>query len=390
MADSLLLTNIGTIASGDLGAPIIEGDAILIEDGHVVTIGGAAELGGAAGLGGADVVWDLDGMTVVPGLIDAHSHPVLGNYTPRQQTVGWTGAYLNGGVTTLISAGETHWPGRVRTGVAAKANAIAAHFSYRDFRPDGIRVIGGALILDPGLQESDFDEMHAAGVRLLGEVGLGAIRDVDEIVRLVGFARDRGWVVPLHVGGASVPGSQVVTADLAVAVRPTVASHANGGPTARPLEEIRRILDETDAAVELVQAGNTRALIDITRMVIERGEERRLQFGTDTPSGTGVVPLGMLRTLTYAISLGGLAPAHAIAAATGLTAARYGLEQGLIRPGAPADLTVLDAPLGGQGATAFDAMRLGDTPAVASVLVDGIPLVTSSRVSPPPTRRIRR
>jgi enamidase len=384
MADSLLLVNIGTIASGDLARPVLEGDAILIRDGRIAGVGRAGELGEAA------ATWDVDGMTVTPGLIDAHSHPVLGNYTPRQQTVGWTGAYLNGGVTTLISAGETHWPGKVRTGVAATANAIAAHFSHRDFRPDGIKVIGGALMLEPGLEESDFDEMHAAGVRLLGEVGLGAVRDVDELVRLVGYARDRGWVVPLHVGGASVPGSQVVTADLAVAVRPHVASHANGGPTARPVAEIRRILDETDAAVELVQAGNTRALVDIIRLLIERDEVDRLQFGTDTPSGTGVVPLGMLRTLAYAISLGGLAPELAIAAATGSTAARYGLDQGVIRAGAPADLVVLDAPLGGQGDSAFEALRLGDTPAVASVLVDGEPLVTSSRVSPPPTRRIAR
>jgi enamidase len=384
MSDSIRLVNIGTIASGDLAAPLIEGDAILIEHGRISAVGREAELGDAV------QTWDLDGMTVAPGLIDAHSHPVLGTYTPRQQTVGWTGAYLNGGVTTLISAGETHWPGKVRTGVAAKANAISAHFSHRDFRPDGIKVIGGALMLEPGLDEADFDEMHAAGVRLLGEVGLGAVRDVSELVRLVGFARDHGWVVPLHVGGASVPGSQVVTAELAVAIRPHVASHANGGPTARPLHEIRRILDETDAAVEIVQAGNTRALVEIVRMLVERDEVGRLQFGTDTPSGTGVVPLGMLRTLAYATALGGLAPEEAIAAATGSTAVRYGLEQGRIAPGRPADLVILDAPLGGEGETAFEALRLGDTPAVASVLVDGEPLVTSSRVSPPPTRRIRR
>ncbi len=208
---------------------------------------------------------DVGGATVAPGLIDPHTHPVLGDYTPRQGTSGWITSYLNGGVTTLISAGEPHWPGRPRTAAGVKAIAIAAHQSARNLRPGGAKLYGGALLLEAGLTAVDFDEMLAAGVWLLGEIGLGGVIEPEDVMPMVAWARDRGWIVPMHIGGASVPGSAVVGAELALAIQPDIACHTNGGPTARPLAEIVQILEGTSAAIEVVQAGNTRALVDIVR-----------------------------------------------------------------------------------------------------------------------------
>jgi enamidase len=382
MSGDLLIHGADTVLTGDLEHPRAVGDAVLIREGTISAIGAFDDIRPDEPV----PLVDVGGATLAPGLIDPHTHPVLGDYTPRQNTTGWIESYLHGGVTTLISAGEAHWPGRPRTGVGAKAVAIAAHLSSRNLRPGGAKLYGGALILEAGLSESDFDEMDAAGVWLLGEIGLGGVIAAEDLHPVVSWARERGWIVPMHIGGASVPGSSVVGAELALAIQPDVACHTNGGPTSRSLEEIEQILDGTDAAIEVVQAGNTRALRDIVELLRRRDAVSRLQIGTDTPSGTGVVPLGMLRTVAYCCALGGLEPELAICAATGQTALRYNLPQGRLAPGAPGDVVVLDAPIGGTTTTALDALAIGDVPGISMVVVDGVIQLMRSRISPPPIR----
>ena len=385
MSQPLLVYGAGAIVTGLPEKPLISGDALLVKDGKVAALGRRDEVDP----GGPLRRLDVRGGTLVPGLIDPHTHPVLGDYTPRQNTTGWVSSYLHGGVTSLISAGETHWPGRPKSATGVKAVAIAARLSSEGLRPGGARLYGGALLLEHGLDERDFDEMHAAGVRLLGEVGLGSVIDPAELLPMVGWARARGWVVPMHVGGASVPGSNVVDAKLVLEVQPDVASHLNGGPTARPMDEIRTIIEGTIAAIEVVQAGNLSALVSIVGLLRERGEEARLQIATDTPSGTGVIPLGLLRTIANCVSLGGLEPEMAICCATGATARRYGLTTGALLPGSPADMVVLHAPLGGAAVNALDALRVGDTPAVVLAMVEGEVHVSRSRMTPPPVHELR-
>jgi enamidase len=383
--EPVLLHGAGAIVTGDIDEPIASGDSLYVKEGKVRAIGRRDDIDP----GGTLRRIDIGGATLIPGLVDPHTHPVLGDYAPRQGTTGWVTSYLHGGVTTLVSAGESHWPGRPRTAIGVKAMTIAAHLSFDSLRPGGAKVHGGALILEHGLEEADFEEMHGAGVWLLGEVGLGSVIDPDELNVMVGWARARGWIVPMHIGGASVPGSHVVGAELALAVQPDIASHLNGGPTARPMDEIRKIIEETSAAIEVAQAGNVSALVAIVAMLRGRGEEARLQIATDTPSGTGVIPLGMLRTIAWCVALGGLAPERALCCATGVTAARYGLDTGTLAPGRPADIVVIDAPLGGAGANAFDSLRIGDTPAVALVVVDGEIQLTRSKMTPPPMRELQ-
>ena len=384
MSGDLLIHGAGTILTGDLASPRAAGDAVLIRGGRIAAVGAREEISDDAGI----VTVDVGGATVAPGLIDPHSHPVLGDYTPRQGTTGWITSYLNGGVTTLVSAGEAHWPGRPRTAAGTKAVAIAAAQSARNLRVGGAKLIAGALLLEPGLVAEDFTDMHDAGVRLLGEIGLGAVVEPDEVRPLVNEARSRGWIIPMHIGGASVPGSHVLGAEAALAIKPDVASHTNGGPTARAQKEIEMILDGTEAAIEVVQAGNVRALRDIVTMLRERDAVDRLQIGTDTPSGTGVVPLGVLRTIAYCSALAGLDADLALCAATGSTARRYGLDRGRLEPGLAGDLIVIDAPVGGTTTTALDALTVGDTPGVACVIVDGEVQLTKSRVTPPPVRTV--
>jgi enamidase len=385
MSGNLLIHGAGLLLTGELERPRAAGDAVLIRAGRIAAVGVLDEIRPDE----AVAMVDVGGATVAPGLIDPHTHPVLGDYTPRQGTSGWITSYLHGGVTSLISAGEPHWPGRPRTAVGVKAVAIAAHQSSRNLRPGGAKLYGGGLLLEPGLTAADFDDMHAAGVWLLGEIGLGGVIAPEDVMPMVSWARDRGWIVPMHIGGASVPGSAVVGAELALAIQPHVASHTNGGPTARALDEIEQILDGTRAAIEVVQAGNIRALRDIVTLLRGRGAVDRLQIGTDTPSGTGVIPLGMLRTIAYCSALGGLDPELAICAATGQTASRYNLDSGRLARGAAGDIVVLDAPIGGTTTTALDALAVGDVPGVCMVVVDGEVQIARSRVSPPPLRAVR-
>src|SRR3954465_15368567 len=170
-----LIVNIGTVVTGDVAAPVADADSILIEDGRITAVGRALK-GEAASAGHLDQLIDAKGTTAFPGLIDSHAPPVLGDFTPRQQTVGFIESGLHGGVTTVISAGEVHLPGRPKDIVGLKALAIVAAKAWAALRPAGVKVHGGAPILELGLEEHDFAEMAAAGVRLVGEIGLGSVK----------------------------------------------------------------------------------------------------------------------------------------------------------------------------------------------------------------------
>lgn len=380
MTGTVVIHGAATIITGRPHSSRADGDAVLVDEGVITAIGSLDDVHP----GGSVSLVDVHGATLVPGLIDPHTHPVVGDFTPRQSTLGWVTNYVHGGVTSLVSAGEAHWPGRPRSAVGAKSLAITACQSALNLRPGGAKVTAGALLLERGLTDEDFEEMHAAGVRLLGEIGLGAVVDTDEAGPLVASARSRGWTVPMHIGGASVPGSHVLGARAAIELQPDVASHCNGGPTARPLAEIEAIIDQTHAAIEVVQAGNIRALGDIVQMLRKKNALDRLQIGTDTPSGTGVIPLGMLRTVAYCSAIGGLDPDIALCCATGQTAARYSLPVGVIEPGRPGDLIAIHAPVGGTASTALDSLRVGDTPGISLVVIDGEVVVKRSRMTPPP------
>ncbi len=133
-------------------APILEGDAILVQDGKIQKVGIEAALN----VSDADVVIDCAGTTVTPGLFDSHCHVVLGDYTPRQKQIGFLESEVHGGVTTFISAGEVHLPGRPKDPAGTKALAILAAKSFNNFRPGGAKVVGGAVILEKGLTRRGF------------------------------------------------------------------------------------------------------------------------------------------------------------------------------------------------------------------------------------------
>ena len=373
-----LVRNIGALASGDIRRPLLDADSILIRDGRIAAVGRGLD-------GDADTVIDARATTVLPGLIDSHVHPVFGDFTPRQRTMDFIDSMMNGGVTTAISAGEVHLPGRPKDIVGLKALAIVAAKAYANFRPGGVKVHAGAPILELGMTEADFAEMAAAGVTLVGEIGLGSVRTGKDAAPMVRWAKQHGMTVTIHTGGPSIAGSNPISAEVVLEAQPHVIGHINGGTTSMSPAEIERLV-ATDMALEIVQCGNMKTALHTLRVATDARATDRIIVGNDAPSGTGVIPLGVLRTLSLLAALGGMPPAEAVACATGNTARVYRLDRGLIAEGRAADLVVCDAPTGSIAKDALGALQAGDLPGISMVLIDGHVTIGRSRNTPPAAR----
>ncbi len=382
-ASKLVIRNAGLMLSGNLDQPILDADTIVVVNGVIAAVGRS----GSLDLTGATQTIDAKGCAVTPGLIDNHVHPVSGDWTPRQNQLGWIESTLHGGVTTIVSAGEVHTPGRPRDLVGLKALAIAAQRTFSNFRPSGMKIVAGAPILEHGLTETDFRELAEAGVTLIGEVGLGGVKDGPTGRQMIAWARRYGMTSMTHTGGPSLPGSGRIGAETVLEVDADVVAHVNGGPTALPDAEIRRICEEGTRALEIVHNGNLRTGLMVLALAKARGELRRIILGTDGPAGSGVQPLGILRTITMLASLGDVPPEVAFCFATGNTAGVRGFtDRGLIAPGRAADLVFMDQAIGGAGDGLLDSIAHGNLPGIGMIMVDGEVRTGRSRNTPPAER----
>ncbi|MCX5580558.1 amidohydrolase family protein [Kaistia terrae] len=378
----LVIRNIGMVLSGAMENPIIEADTVVVVDGRIAAIGRFKDVD----TDHADQVIDANQAALAPGLIDSHVHPVAGDWTPRQNQMGWIDSTMHGGVTTMISAGEVHTPGRPTDIVGLKALAIAAQRTFTNFRPGGVKIHAGAPIIEQGMVEQDFKDLADAGVRLLGEIGLGSVKDGETAGKMVGWARKYGIQSTIHTGGPSVPGSGLIGADVVLAAGTDVVGHINGGHTALPDLEIRCICEGCKAGLEIVHNGNERAALYALRIAREMGEMERVILGTDGPAGSGVQPLGILRMVSLLSSLGDVPAEIALCFATGNTSRMRSLDSGLIEVGRPADFVFLAKAMHSAGRDMLDSIQLGDLPGVGMVVIDGIVRSGRSRNTPPAER----
>lgn len=379
------IVNIGTIITGDWRTPVATGDTIVMDAGAIVHVGTAH----ATQVESCDVVIDAAGSVAIPGLIDSHVHITFGDYTPRQKTVGFLESYTHGGVTTAITASEVHVPGRPKDPEGVKALAVAALKSFESFRPGGMRVHAGSVILEPGLVEIDFDELRAKGV-WLAKAGFGAFPTPYHYKPMIAWAKARGMITTVHTGGSSIPGSSGIWAEHILALDPDVSFHVNGGPIAMPDEGFPRLVNESSVALQVCTAGNLRTTLWLSKLVREADQFDRFLIATDTPTGSGIMPLGMFYTMTHLASLAGLPVEWAIAAATGNNAKVYRLNSGVLRSGKDADVVLIDACLGGSKNDAMSAIANGDVPAVSAVITAGIPrFIGRSRNTPEGMRKVR-
>jgi enamidase len=378
----LVVRNIGLMLSGDLQKPILDADTMIAVDGKILAFGKEKDVDTA----GATTTIDAKGTALAPGLIDSHVHPVAGDWTPRQNQLGWIDSYLHGGVTTMVSAGEVHTPGRPKDVVGLKAMAIFAQRAFAAFRPGGVKILAGAPVIEHGMVEEDFKELAASGVTILGEVGLGSVKDGKTGGQMVSWARKYGIQSTIHTGGPSIPGSSLIDKDIVLETDTDVIGHINGGHTALPDGQITELCERSTRALEIVHNGNERAALLTLRTAKELKQLDRVILGTDSPAGSGVQPLGILRMISMLSALGEIPAEVAVCLATGNTAKIRKLDGGLIAPGRAATFVMMDKAQHSAGKDLLESIRLGDLPGIGMVIVDGLVSVQRSRNTPPATR----
>lgn len=372
----LLIRNIGLCLSGDLDKPILDSDCLLIEDG--VIAGFTSE--------DADSEIDAQGCAVMPGLIDSHTHPVFGDWTPRQNQLGWIEMNVNGAVTSFLSAGEVHLPGRPKDAEGVRALAMVAQRCFQNFRPIGAKVIAGAPVPELDFDRDFYATLKAAGIHRIGEIGLGTVAKGADAARVTGWCRELGIETIMHTGGPSIAGSHLVTAEDVLEAQPDVVSHINGGPTSIPHEAVRELCRHATGALEAVHNGNEKSAIVAMEAALEAGRLADFLLGTDAPAGSGVQPNGMLRMVTLLASFGGLPAEQAICCATGNITRKRKIDQGMLEAGRPADIVFLDRPDGSAGKNVLEAMAMGNIPGIAAVMIDGKMRTGRSRSTPPSAR----
>ncbi len=380
--EKLVIRNVGQILSGKLEDPFIDGDCLVAINGKIEAWGAEADLDTDK----ASAEIDAHGVTLAPGLIDSHVHPVVGDYTPRQQQLHWIDSTLNGGVTTMISAGEVHMPGRPKDIVGLKAMSIAAQRWYENFRPSGVKVHAGAPVIEHGMVEEDFAELAKSGVKYLGEVGLGSVKDGKTAKEMVDWARKYGMQSTIHTGGPSIPGSGLIDADMVMETGTDVIGHINGGHSALPDDQIICLCESCRSAFEIVHNGNERAAVLTVNTARELGKLDQVILGTDGPAGSGVQPLGILRMIAMLSAFCNVPAETAFCFGTGNTARQRGLDVGLIERGFSADFVLLDQAQHAPGRNMLDSVRLGNLPGVGMTIIDGIIRSGRSRNTPPAQR----
>ena len=377
----LVIRNIGLLLSGDLANPILDANTVVAIGGRITAVGRDKDVDTA----GAAITIDAKGTTLAPGLIDSHVHPVCGDWTPRQNQLGWIDSYMHGGVTTMVSAGEVHPPGRPKDIVGLKAMAIFAQRTFNAFRPGGVKIYAGAPVIEHGMVEDDFKELAAAGVKILGEVGLGSVKDGKTARQMVAWARKYGIQSTIHTGGPSIPGSSLIDKDMVLETDADVIGHVNGGHTALPDDQITALCEGSTRALEIVHNGNERAGLLALRTAMELKQLDRVILGTDSPAGSGVQPLGILRMISLLSSLGDIPAEVAVCLATGNTAKMRNLNGGLITPGREASFVLMDKAQHSAGKNLLDSIQKGDLPGIGMVIIDGALSVQRSRNTPPAT-----
>jgi enamidase len=286
----------------------------------------------------------------------------------------------------MVSAGEVHMPGRPKDIVGLKAMAIFAQRAFTAFRPGGVKVLAGAPVIEHGMVEEDFKELAAAGVNILGEIGLGSVKDGATASQMVTWARKYGIQSTIHTGGPSIPGSGLIDKDVVLAADADVIGHINGGHTALPDDQIVTLCERSPRALEIVHNGNERAALLAVRTARQLNRMDHVILGTDCPAGSGVQPLGIVRMISMLSSLGEVPAEIAICFATGNTARQRKLDCGLMEVGRAANFVFMDKAQHSAGKHLLESIQKGDLPGIGMVVIDGVVSVQRSRNTPPATK----
>ena len=177
----------------------------------------------------------------------------------------------------------------------------------------------------------------------------------------------------------------MIDKDMVLETDADVIGHVNGGHTALPDNQIMALCEKSARALEIVHNGNERAGLLTLRTAKELKQMHRVIVGTDSPAGSGVQPLGILRMISLLSSLGEIPAEVAICFATGNTAKMRNLNCGLIAPGREASFVLMDKAQHSAGKNLLDSIQKGDLPGIGMVVIDGMVSTQRSRNTPPAT-----
>ena len=131
--------------------------------------------------------------------------------------------------------------------------------------------------------------------------------------------------------------------------------------------------------------GNERAALLTLRTAKEPKQLDRVILGTDSPAGSGVQPLGILRMIAMLASLGDIPAEIASCFTAGNTAKSGNSDCGPIAPGRRRHLCDDRQSPALSRKTVLESIQRGDLPVFGMVLVDGAVSVQRSRNTPPAT-----
>ncbi|WP_213454459.1 imidazolonepropionase [Rhizomonospora bruguierae] len=360
---SLLVTNIGELVTNDPAAgPGVLGllrDAALVVEKDTV-----AWIGAAARAPAADTMVDAGGRAAVPGFVDSHSHLVFAGDRAAEFAARMAGEpYTGGGIRTTVAA----------TRAASDADLRAA---AGRLRREALRQGTTTIEIKSGYGLSVADEERS--LRIAGELtgettflGAHVVPEgvpYDEYVALVAgpmlaaAAPHARWIdVFCERGAFDLAGSRLVleagrAAGLGLRVH---ANQLGPGPGVRLAVELgaasadhcTHLTDEDVAALAGSQTVatllpgaefSTRSPYPDARRLLDAGAT--VALATDCNPGTSYTT-SMPLCVALAVREMRMTPAQALWAATaGGARALRRTDVGVLRPGARADLALLDAP----------------------------------------------
>ena len=360
----VVIKGIGLLLSGDIDRPILDADTIVIDDGRIVAVGKEKD----CDTGAPAQVIDCRGTAVAPGLIDSHVHPVFGDWTPRQNQLGWIESCLHGGVTTMVSAGEVHLPGRPKDIVGrqgagnhrpARVRRHACGGRRRRRQGQGRRAGARAGHDRAGLRRPGRRPASSCSARS----GWGRSRRARRRRGWSAWARKHGIQSTIHTGGPSIPGSGLIDEDVVLEADADVIGHVNGGHTSLSYKAVCKLCEKSSRALEIVHNGNERIAILTARHAIELKCPHRVILGTDSPAGSGVQPLGILRLIALISSLADVPAEIVFGFATGNTARMRDLARAGGSGGRRTSCSWTRRSTRRQGS--LESVQLGDIPASA-------------------------